>query len=120
MRRQQGSCPFTIFCLKWSHRRCIHFPKPGRDHSHKVLLNWRWLGRETPNQRFGCEGPHLWLEYIGGKHVVICPNKLNPGVADNATKDLERYRANPKKQQTNNSKKLNLASVNFSNFNEAS
>jgi hypothetical protein len=60
------------------------------------------------------------LEYIKGKHVVTCPNKLNPGVADNATKALERYRANRKKQQKNNSEKQNLASANFSDFDKAS
>ena len=46
------------------------------------------------------------MEYIEGKHVVKCPNRLNPGVADHATKDC----ANCKKQQTKNSKKQNLAS----------
>ena len=69
---------------------------------------------------FGCGGPHPWSEYIDGKHVVKCPNKLNPGVDDNATKALKRYRANCKKQQTKNSKKQNLASANFSDFYEAS
>ena len=49
---------------------------------------------------FGCGGPHPWSEYIEGKHVLKCPNKLNPGVADNATKAIERYRANRKKQKT--------------------
>ena len=49
-----------------------------------------------------------------------CPNRSNPGVADNATKTLEKYRANRKKQQMKNSKKLNLAATNFSDFDEAS
>jgi hypothetical protein len=43
---------------------------------------------------------------------------LNAGVADNATKALERYRANRKKQQTKNSKKQKLTSANFSDFDE--
>ena len=37
---------------------------------------------ELPISCFGCGGPHLWLEYIDGKHVVKCPNKSNPGVQD--------------------------------------
>jgi hypothetical protein len=41
-------------------------------------------------------------------------------VADNATKAIERYRANRKKQQTKNSKKQNLTSTKFSDFDEAS
>ena len=48
-----------------------------------------------------------------------CPNKLNPGVADNATKALERYHANCKKKQTKNSKKQNLASANCYDFDKA-
>ena len=60
------------------------------------------------------------MEYIEGKRVVKFPNRLNPGVSDNAKKALERYRANCKKQQTKNSKKQNLASANFSYFDEAS
>jgi hypothetical protein len=51
---------------------------------------------------------------------VKCPNRSNPGVADNVTKALERHCANWKKQPTKNSKKQNLAAANFSDFDEAS
>ena len=73
-----------------------------------------------PINCFGCGGPHPWSEFIDGKRVVKCPNRLNPGVADNATKALEKYRANRKKQFTKNTKKQNFASTNFSDFNKAS
>ena len=67
----------------------------------------------------GCGRPHPWSEYIDGKHVVKCPNRLNAGDSDYAKKALKRYCANCKKQQTKNSKKQNLASANFSDFDEA-
>ncbi len=40
---------------------------------------------------FGCGGPHAYLEYRGNQgHVVICPNHDNPGVRENATKNIEK------------------------------
>jgi hypothetical protein len=47
-----------------------------------------------PINCFCCGGPHPWSEFIDGKHVVKCPNRSNPGVADNVTKALERHCAN--------------------------
>ena len=67
-------------------------------------------GGGRPINFFGCGGPHPWSEFIEGKHVVKCPNRSNPGVAEYATKALEKYRANRKKQQTKNLKKQNSAS----------
>ena len=69
---------------------------------------------------FGCGGPQPWSEYIEGKHVVKCTNKLNPGIADHAAKNLEKYRATRKKQRDKNSKKRNLATPNYSDFDEVS
>jgi hypothetical protein len=88
-------------------------------YSRKRRMTTHW-GEKRPINCFGCGRPYPWLEYIKGKYVMTCPNKLNPGVADNATKALERYCANCKKQQTNNSEKRNLASAKFSDFDEAS
>jgi hypothetical protein len=51
---------------------------------------------------------------------VKCPNKLNPGVQDNAHKSLEKYRADCKKRQEKHSKKRNLATTNLADFNEVS
>ena len=45
-------------------------------------------GGGRPINCFGCGGLHPWSEFIYGKHVVKCPNRLNPGVADNAMKAL--------------------------------
>ena len=45
-------------------------------------------GEKRPISCFGCGGPHPWSEYIEGKHVVKCPNKLNPGVQEHAQKSL--------------------------------
>ena len=48
-------------------------------------------GGGRPINCFGCGGPLPFSEFIDGKHVVKCPNRLNPGVAENATKALERF-----------------------------
>jgi hypothetical protein len=37
---------------------------------------------------FGCGGPHAYSEYCSDQgHVIICPNRDNPGVRENATKN---------------------------------
>jgi hypothetical protein len=77
-------------------------------------------GERRPLTCFGCGGRHPWSEYIEGKHVVKCPNKLNPGVQDNAQRSLEKYRAARKKQREKNSKKRNLATTNLADFDEVS
>jgi hypothetical protein len=28
---------------------------------------------------FSCGGPHPWSQYWDGKHVILCPNKNDPG-----------------------------------------
>ena len=64
---------------------------------------------------FGCGWPHPWSEL-----VIKCPNRLNPGVHDNAQKALEKYRADRKKRRERNSKRKNLATTNLTDFDEAS
>jgi hypothetical protein len=77
-------------------------------------------GKRRPLSCFGCGGPHPWSELIDGKLVVKCPNKLNPGVQDNAQKNLEKYRADCKKRRERTSKKRNLATTNLEDFDEVS
>ncbi len=62
-------------------------------------------GKRRPLTCFGCGGPHPWSELIDGKFVVKFPNKLNSEVADQAAKNLEKYRATCKKLREENSKK---------------
>jgi len=77
-------------------------------------------GERRPLTCFGCGGPHPWSELIDGKFVVKCPNKLNPGVQDNAQKNMEKYRADRKKRRERTSKKRNLATINLADFDEVS
>ena len=37
--------------------------------------------KKGPWPCFGCGGPHPWSKFVDGNHVVICPNKDNPGLA---------------------------------------
>jgi hypothetical protein len=81
---------------------------------------------------FGCGGPHPWSEFRGergrgdpgqgrgdqGQHVVICPNRDNPGVREHAARRIERMRKNRKKRHTNNLKRRNLGTANLSDFDE--
>ena len=69
---------------------------------------------------FGCDGLHLWSEYIEGKHVVKFPNKSNSGIQETAERNLEKYRAARKKQRTKTSKKRNLVTINLSDFDKSS
>ena len=69
---------------------------------------------------FSCGGSHPWSEFIDGKHVVKCPNRLNPGVTENVTKAIGRMHKNRKQHSLQNSKKQNLATTNFTDFDEAS
>jgi hypothetical protein len=43
---------------------------------------------------FGCDGPHPYLEYKDGQHIIICPNKDAPGVREHATKNIEKMQKN--------------------------
>jgi hypothetical protein len=68
---------------------------------------------------FGCGGPHPWSDYRDGKHVILCPNKNNPGVLDNATKNIDRMRKNCKKHHLQSQKRKNLGMAIFSDFDES-
>ena len=78
---------------------------------------------------FGCGGNHPWSEFRGtrggdpgrgdaGQHVVICPNRDNPGVREHAAKQIEKMRKNRKKRHTQNLKRKNLSTANLSDFDE--
>jgi hypothetical protein len=68
---------------------------------------------------FGCGGPHPWLEYRDGKHVILCPNKNDLGILENANKNIERMQKNRKKRQLQSQKRKNLGTENFSDFDES-
>ena len=68
---------------------------------------------------FGCGGPHPWLEYRDGKHVILCPNKNDLGILENANKNIERMQTNRKKRQLQSQKRKNLGTENFSDFDES-
>ncbi len=68
---------------------------------------------------FGCSGPHPYSEYKTGNHVVICPNRDNPGLREHTTRNLEKMQKNHKKKHVQNTKRKNLGTANFSDFDNA-
>ncbi len=76
-------------------------------------------GLQHPWSCFGCGGPHPYLEFCGSEgHVVVCPNKDNPGVQESAARNIEKMRKNQKKHHNQNSKRKNLGTANLSGFDE--
>ena len=78
---------------------------------------------------FGCGGNHPWSEFRGsrggdqgcgdaGQHMVICPNRDNPGIREYAARQIEKMRKNRKKRHTQNLKRKNLSTANLSDFDE--
>ena len=67
----------------------------------------------------GCGGPHSWTEFKNGEHIVICPNKDNPGVRENAKRNIDRMKANRQKRHRQNTKRKNLGTANFADFDDA-
>jgi hypothetical protein len=67
----------------------------------------------------GCGGPHPWTEFKNGEHIVVCPNHDNPGIRENAKKNIERMKANRQKRAKQNTKRKNLGTANFANFDTA-
>ncbi len=55
-----------------------------------------------------------------GIHVIKCPNAGNPGIHENAKKTIERIRNKQKKKQQDTQKRKNLATTNYSDFDDAS
>jgi hypothetical protein len=52
-------------------------------------------GIQRPWSCFGCGNPHPYLEFCGTEgHVIICPNKDNPGVRENAARNIEQKHKN--------------------------
>jgi len=55
-------------------------------------------GLQHPWSCFGCVGPHPYSEFCGNEgHVIICPNKDNPGVRENAARNIEKNAQEPEK-----------------------
>ena len=50
--------------------------------------------------------------------MVVCVNRNNPGIVENAQRTLDRMRKNKKKRYNNNLKRKNLNTVNLSDFSE--
>ena len=67
----------------------------------------------------GCGGPHPWMEFKIEEHIVIHPNRDNPGVRENAKKNIDRIKANHQKIFRQNTKRKNLGTANFAKFDSA-
>jgi hypothetical protein len=67
----------------------------------------------------GCGGPHPWTEFRNGEHIVVCPNQNNPGIRDNAKRNIERMKMNRQKRHRQNTKRKNLGTANYSDFDAA-
>ncbi len=72
-----------------------------------------------PLAYYGCGGVHPWSEYQQRSYVIICPNRNNPGIKENAAQALERMKKNKSKQYQHNKKCKNLQKVNFGDLPEA-
>jgi hypothetical protein len=47
-------------------------------------------GTQCPWSCFGCGGPHPYSKFCANEgHVIICPNRDNPGVRKNADRNIE-------------------------------
>ena len=67
----------------------------------------------------GCGGPHPWTEFKNGELIIICPNRDNPGVCENAKRNIDRMKANRQKRFRQNTKRKNLGTANYSDFDSA-
>jgi len=50
---------------------------------------------------------------------MVCPNRNNPGMRENAKKNVDRMKANCQKRARQNTKRKNLGTANFANFDTA-
>ncbi len=73
-----------------------------------------------PLRCYGCGGPHPWSSLDNGIYVIKCPNAGNPGIQENAKKTIERIRNKRKKKQQDYQKRKNLATTNYSDFDDTS
>ena len=67
------------FVMRGDTRSASAFPSQAETTLTKYSATGGSWGGKRPINCFGCGRPHPWSEYIEGKHVVICPNKLSPG-----------------------------------------
>jgi len=63
-----------------------------------------------------CGGPHPWTEFRNGEHIVVCPNQNNPGIRNNARRNIDRMILNRQRRHKQNTKRKNLGTANYSNF----
>ncbi len=100
----------------------VHY-SPGGGHSTNGSSTAPHGGKRNGNVGlwpcFGCGGPHPWSEYRDGKHVILCPNKNNPGILEHANKNIERMRKNRKKRQSQSQKRKNLGTAKILDFDES-
>ena len=69
---------------------------------------------------YGCGGPHPWSSLENGIYVIKCPNAGNPGIQENAKNMIECICNKRKKKQQDSQKCKNLATTNYSDFDDAS
>jgi hypothetical protein len=69
---------------------------------------------------YGCRGPHPWSLLGNSIHMIKCPNAGNPGIHKNTKKVIYPIRSKSKKKQQDFMKHKNLATKNFSKFDDAS
>jgi hypothetical protein len=69
---------------------------------------------------YGCCRPHPWSTLNNGIYVIKCPNAGNPGAHENAKKTIKCICNKWKKMQQDFQKHTNLASTNYSDFDDAS
>jgi hypothetical protein len=64
---------------------------PGGGHSTDGSANTPGGDRRSlcPFACHGCGGPHPWTEFKNGEHIVICPNRDNPGVRNNTKRNID-------------------------------
>ncbi len=74
----------------------------------------------SPLRCYGCGGPHPWSSLENGIYVIKCPNMGNPGIQENAKKTIEQIRNKRKKKQQDSQKRKNLATTNYSDFDDTS
>ena len=69
---------------------------------------------------YGCSGPHHWSTVENSIYVIKCPKAGKPGIHENAKKMIERICNKRKKKQQDSLKHKNLATTNYSDFDDAS
>jgi len=97
-------------------KKTISHYKSGDDGSNKSGST----ASHGPLRCYGCGGPHQWSSLENGIYVIKCPKAGNPEIQENAKKTIERIRNKRKKKQQDSQKRENLATTNYSDFDDAS